>query len=95
MLKILQSNSFQPEQLDRSIDAETLAGAQTIVDTVRVEGEAGIRKYAAQFGERTPDQPLLIGPDEMKAAANRLGSDDLANESPSACEHLRKLNWTR
>ena len=77
-LNIVQSNSFQPEQLDRSIDGQTLAGAQAIVDTVRAEGEAGIRKYAAQFGERTDDQPLLIGPDEMNAARERLDSEDLA-----------------
>ena len=78
MLNIVQFTSFQPEQLDRSIDGQTLAGAQAIVDTVRAEGEAGIRKYAAQFGERTDDQPLLIGPDEMNAARERLDSEDLA-----------------
>ena len=78
MLNIVQFTSFQPEQLDRSIDGQTLAGAQAIVDTVRAEGEAGIRKYAAQFGERTDDQPLLIGPDEMNAARERIDSEDLA-----------------
>ena len=78
MLNIVQFTSFQPEQLDRSIDEQTLVGAQAIVDTVRAEGEAGIRKYAAQFEERTDEQPLLIGPDEMNAARERIDSEDLA-----------------
>ena len=86
MLKITQFNSFQPEQLNRSIDAETLAGAQTIVDTVRDGGETALRQYANQFGERTADQPLVIGPDQLKAAADRIDSNDLASVSYT---HLR------
>ena len=78
MLEILQFDSFQPEQLDRSIDAETLAGAQAIVDAVRAEGETAIRQYAKQFGERTDDQPLVIDQAELTVARERIDSEDLA-----------------
>jgi phosphoribosyl-ATP pyrophosphohydrolase/phosphoribosyl-AMP cyclohydrolase/histidinol dehydrogenase len=77
MLKITPASSFTAEQLDRSIDAETLSGAQTIVDSVREGGEKAIREYAVQFGERTEDQPLVVGLDEMSAAANRIAAEDL------------------
>lgn len=78
MLKITSANSFKPEQLNRSIDAATMAGAQAIVDTVRTNGETGIRQYAKQFGERTDDQPLVIGRNELTAARDRIPPEHLA-----------------
>jgi phosphoribosyl-ATP pyrophosphohydrolase/phosphoribosyl-AMP cyclohydrolase/histidinol dehydrogenase len=78
MLTIILANQFQPEQLNRSIDADTLAGAQRIVDAVRERGEEGVREYAAKFGERTADQPLVIGREELAAAKERIPADDLA-----------------
>ena len=77
MLTIKQFDSFQPEQLDRSIDAKTLADAQAIVDAVRTNGEASIRQYAKQFGERTDDQPLVINHAELTAARERIDAEDL------------------
>ena len=78
MLKIIQADDFQAQSFAHSIDAETLGIAGGIVDVVRTGGEAAIRKYAQQFGERTADQPLLIGREELEAALSRIPAEDAA-----------------
>lgn len=78
MLKLVPANLFTPDQFDRSIDAATLAGAQSIVDRVRREGDSAVRSFAKKFGERTADQPLMIEPAELAAATQRIQKDDLA-----------------
>lgn len=59
-----------------AVDAETLIGATEIVEQVRTGGESAIRKYAQQFGEREVGEAILLGRTEMKAAFERLSSDD-------------------
>lgn len=77
LLKIIDAKLFEPDRLSCAIDAETLANAQSIVDEVRDEGTPAIRRYASQFNERTEEQPLLIGRDEMEAAAHRVNPSDV------------------
>lgn len=77
VLKIVDAKTFEPGELATALDADTLADAQLIVDAVRAEGETAIRRYARQFGERTDLQPLLIGKDEMEAAAKRINPSDV------------------
>ncbi|MEO0629834.1 MAG: histidinol dehydrogenase, partial [Planctomycetota bacterium] len=50
------------------VDASTLAAAQQIVERVRGEGRGALVAFAAEFGERTPEQTLILGRDEMRAA---------------------------
>jgi histidinol dehydrogenase len=76
-LRIVDSASFEPEQLMRSLDAATLQAAEEIVSDVRKGGEPAIRDYARKFGERLDEQPLLIGPEEMERAAKRIDPKDI------------------
>lgn len=83
LFRIIDAKLFEPERLKSSLDVETLADAQTIVDAVREDGLPAVRRYASQFNERTDEQPLLIGQDEMEAAAHRV--------DPSVVELLRRV----
>lgn len=74
---IVDAKSFEVGDLSVSIDPETLNRAEQIVSAVRREGESAIRQYARQFNERSDDQPLLIGRDEMEAAAKRINHSDV------------------
>lgn len=76
MLKIIQASEFNATSFPHSIDSETLAVSQSIVDEVRSGGESAIRKYAEKFGERTADQPLVIPREELDAALARISSED-------------------
>lgn len=58
------------------VDAETLSAAAKIVQDVRLHGEAAIRKYAEQFGERKPDEALILTVDELANAYHRLSESD-------------------
>lgn len=65
-----------PDSIERGvrppIDQETLARAHEIVEGVRVGGAAALRAYAERFGERKPDEPLVLGRDAMRAALDAL-----------------------
>lgn len=74
--KIVDAESFKPADASTSLDEKTMAGAQSIVSAVRERGEPAIREYARQFGERTDEQPLLIGKDELNAATERIEKSD-------------------
>lgn len=76
LFKIVEAQNYEVGDLSASLDAETLSGAQRIVDEVRAGGESAIRTYARQFGERTDDQPLLIGREELEAAVERIDEND-------------------
>ena len=76
MLKIIQAEDFKTESFTHAIDAETLAIAGGIVDDVRANGKAAIRKYALQFNERDEDEPLLIQRSELEAALSRIPDAD-------------------
>ncbi len=71
---------ISPAEVDRVIKPvvsdQVLDQARAIVDRVRNEGEAGVRAYATQFGERTPDQALVLGPDAMREAYNAMDPAD-------------------
>ena len=75
--KIIDAKLFEARDGSVVIDAETLAGAETIVSAIRDEGEPAIRRYARKFNEREDSQPLLIGQDEMEAAAKRINHSDV------------------
>ena len=60
------------------VDAETLATAAAIVADVRDRGLPALRALAERFAERTPDQPLLLGPDVLEAAWRALPADQQA-----------------
>jgi len=78
MLKRISAAEFGDAKLAHSLDDQTLAQSQAIVDEVRDGGESAIRKFAAQFNERTADQPIVIGRSAMEAAAERIDAEDLA-----------------
>jgi histidinol dehydrogenase len=77
-MKLLKS--ILPSEVDRVmkpvVSDQVLCQARTIVDRVRSEGEAGLRAYATQFGERDTDQSLTLGPDAMLDAYNTLDPVD-------------------
>ena len=77
MLKRITAAEFGNAKLSHSLDAETSAQSQAIVDDVRESGESAIRKFAAQFNERTTNQPIVIEHSELKAAADRIDVEDL------------------
>ena len=78
MLKRISAAEFGDTQLTHSLDVQTLAQSQAIVDEVRSGGESAIRKFAAQFNERTDEQPIVIERRELEAAAQRIDAEDLA-----------------
>ena len=53
-------------------DRQTLASATEIVDAVRTRGAPALREYAERFGERAAQEPLVLGPNEMRAALESL-----------------------
>lgn len=71
---------IQPEEVSRELKpvvrGEVLDQARAIVDRVRVEGLDAIRSFADQFGECSPDQPIVLGREAMRAAYDELDSDD-------------------
>lgn len=76
-LKIVDGRSFEPNVASTVLDEATMKTAEAIVNEVRAVGEPAIRQYAQQFNERTDDQPLLLGPDDMVAAAQRINHSDV------------------
>ncbi len=77
IIKQITAEQFSADNLTHSIDATTLAQSQAIIDRVRSEGMSGIRHFAAEFGERTADQPIQIQRAELEAATKRIDADDL------------------
>ena len=75
--KIIAANDFEPDDNQSAIDLSTLGETEAIVTEVREQGEPSIRKFAEMFQERTADQPLLIGRDDMEAAAQRINHSDV------------------
>jgi histidinol dehydrogenase len=74
---VLKAAEFDPERMPHAIDAETLREAEEIVNHVRLGGEAAVRRYARNFGERTDDQPLLLSIEQMEEAARRVDPSDV------------------
>jgi phosphoribosyl-ATP pyrophosphohydrolase/phosphoribosyl-AMP cyclohydrolase/histidinol dehydrogenase len=60
------------------VDAPTLAAAKAILDDVRDHGEPALRAHAVRLGDVQPDAPLVLGRDDLAAAARALPAGDLA-----------------
>ncbi len=60
------------------VDEDTLSTASSIVEQVRENDAGAVRAFAEQFGERAPDEPLVLGRDEMNAALEALPAQDRA-----------------
>ena len=58
------------------VDDETLTAAGRIVGEVRSKGEAAVRRFATEFGERSADEPLLLDRHAMEQALASLGAAD-------------------
>lgn len=69
-----------PSEVDRVIKPvisdQVLDQSRVIMDRVREEGEAGVRAYATQFGERKPNQPLILGRTSMQGAYDEMKKAD-------------------
>jgi phosphoribosyl-ATP pyrophosphohydrolase/phosphoribosyl-AMP cyclohydrolase/histidinol dehydrogenase len=74
---IIPAAEFDPERVPYSLDAETLREAAEIVNHVRLAGESAVRQYAQQFNERGADQPLILGVEQMEAAARNIDPADV------------------
>jgi len=59
MLRRLKPNEVPMIRRD-PVDGKARAIAEPIVEAVRIEGEAAVRRYAEQFGELQPGQKLLL-----------------------------------
>ncbi len=71
-----------PSEIDRVskpvVSDQVLDQARLIIDRVRREGKSGVRRYAEKFGECDADQPLILGPNEMRDAYNSMDPKDRA-----------------
>lgn len=101
-IRIILGNDFEAESVDTSICHETMETVEAIVSEVRTQGESAIRKYASQFQERAVEEPLLLGPDDMESAAQRINHSDvellrrvasrISNFAEAQLESLRGLD---
>jgi len=64
------------ERLERvAVDPETLRAAAEIVEEVRREGEAGLRRWAECLGDLAPGERLVAGREELARALAGLPAD--------------------
>ncbi|MDB4778301.1 histidinol dehydrogenase, partial [bacterium] len=80
LIKIVMAPKFLQQWNDGSasapVDAQTLSAAMQIVHDVRDNRESAIRRYAEQFNERKPDEPIRFGIEQMREAYERLRESD-------------------
>jgi len=62
----------------RPVNDQTLAAARIIVERVGREGSSAVRHYAARFGERGPEEPLVLSRGDMERALAELDAADQA-----------------
>ena len=74
MLRVVGADDLAAS-LRPPVDRATLEQADELVEMVRSGGEAALRELAVRFGEREPDQPLVLGRNEMSAALDALPSE--------------------
>jgi phosphoribosyl-ATP pyrophosphohydrolase/phosphoribosyl-AMP cyclohydrolase/histidinol dehydrogenase len=60
------------------VDADTLRAAAEIVADVRARGTAAVRAHAERLGDLAPGAPLVLGPEELRAALHRIAPADRA-----------------
>ena len=59
------------------VDGETRAAAAAIVERVRAEGDAALRRYAEELDGLDPAAPLVAGRAELERACDAVGADVL------------------
>ena len=58
------------------VDPKARSVAEPIVEAVRTEGEAALRRYAEQFGELEPGGKLMYTRAELRRAYDAIGADE-------------------
>mgnify|MGYP006282111839 CR=1 FL=1 len=73
---------LSPEDVRHStieaVSPGTLEAARAIVERVRTEGAVAVRDLAAQFGERSAKEPLMLDRSTMRAALDAIPADQRA-----------------
>lgn len=75
MMKRVQIEDLPATRLN-PIEAETLAQARSIVDSVREGGDGALRQHAETYGDLEPGSSLFIDGRECKAAFDSMPLDD-------------------
>ncbi len=75
MLRIVERQNIGVARKE-SIDPAALLLAQEILESVRDEGEAAVRRYAEQFGDLTSEGQLFYSKEELQAALDSLADAD-------------------
>ncbi len=75
LLRAMTAGEVSADRRD-PVDPETFRDAAQIVGDVRASGVAAVRHHAERFGERSTDQPLVLGRDAMDEAAAALDPRD-------------------
>jgi phosphoribosyl-ATP pyrophosphohydrolase/phosphoribosyl-AMP cyclohydrolase/histidinol dehydrogenase len=57
------------------VDAAALEAARVIVEDVRVRGEPAVREHARRLRDIEGDEPLVLGPDDLRAALESVGPE--------------------
>lgn len=75
----VEMRRMAPDEVDRleraPVDGETLRAAGQIVDEVRRDGEAGLRRWAERLGDLAPGERLVVGRDELSRTLVALPAD--------------------
>lgn len=74
-MKLIQTNTDEAQQIIRDLEKRGASNTakvdpvvREIIADVRATGDAALRKLSAKFDNLADDQPLLVSPEEMKAA---------------------------
>jgi phosphoribosyl-ATP pyrophosphohydrolase/phosphoribosyl-AMP cyclohydrolase/histidinol dehydrogenase len=62
----------------RAVEADTLTAAARIVEAVRAGGEPALRQHAEALGDIQPGEPLVLGPEALRAALDAVPKDSRA-----------------
>jgi phosphoribosyl-ATP pyrophosphohydrolase/phosphoribosyl-AMP cyclohydrolase/histidinol dehydrogenase len=57
------------------VDATALEAARVIVEDVRARGEAAVREHSLRLGDLREGEPLVLGPDDLRAALDAVGAE--------------------
>ncbi|WP_461256149.1 histidinol dehydrogenase [Treponema sp. R80B11-R83G3] len=95
-MKIIQSTDFDSywkNESKRSDDAKTEKTVKKIIEQVRANGDAAVRKYASKFDKSSP-QYLEIPLTEAKRAFNQLRENNraLADAMELAALHIKRFS---
>lgn len=58
-----------------AVDPRAVEAVRPIIEHVRREGHHAVARYAAEFGEGAPGEPLVIGIERMHAALDTIGPE--------------------